>query len=33
VDDLKRATEKSKGSVALLVKRGEASIFVPLEIG
>jgi len=33
VDDLRRATEKSKGSVALLVKRGEASIFVPLEIG
>jgi serine protease Do len=33
VDDLRRATEKAKGTVALLVKRGEASIFVPIEIG
>ena len=33
VEDLRRAAEKAKGSVALLVKRGEASIFVPLEIG
>jgi len=33
IDDLRRAAEKAKGSVALLVKRGEASIFVPLEIG
>ncbi|HYL88075.1 MAG TPA: DegQ family serine endoprotease [Burkholderiales bacterium] len=33
VADLRRATANAKGSVALLVKRGEASIFVPLEIG
>ena len=33
VDDLRRAAEKAKGTVALLVKRGEASIFVPIEIG
>ena len=25
--------EKAKGSVALLVRRGDASIFVPIEIG
>jgi serine protease Do len=33
VDDLRRAADKAKGTVALLVKRGEASIFVPIEIG
>ncbi len=33
VQDLRRATDKAKGTVALLVKRGDASIFVPLEIG
>ena len=32
-DDLRRQVEKAKGSVALLVRRGDASIFVPLEIG
>src|SRR5688572_187402 len=31
-DDLRAAAEKSKGSVALLVRRGEASIFVPVEV-
>jgi serine protease Do len=33
VDDLRSAVTKDKGSVALLVKRGEASIFVPIEMG
>jgi len=33
VEDLRSAAEKSKGSVALLVRRGEASIFVPVEVG
>ena len=32
-DDLRRELEKAKGSVALLVRRGDASIFVPLDIG
>ena len=32
-DDLRRQLEKAKGSVALLVRRGDASIFVPLDIG
>jgi serine protease Do len=33
VDDLRRAADKAKGTVAVLVKRGEASLFVPIEIG
>ena len=33
VDDLRKAAEKAKGSIAVLVKRGEASLFVPIEIG
>ncbi len=33
VRDLRAAVEKAKGSVALLIRRGEASIFVPIEIG
>ena len=33
VDELRSAAEKSKGSVALLVRRGEASIFVPVDVG
>ncbi len=33
VRDLQAAVDKAKGSVALLVRRGEASIFVPVEIG
>jgi serine protease Do len=33
VRDLSAAVEKAKGSVALLIRRGEASIFVPVEIG
>ena len=33
VDDLRRAAEKAKGTIAVLVKRGEASLFVPIEIG
>ncbi|MFN2644138.1 MAG: PDZ domain-containing protein, partial [Burkholderiales bacterium] len=32
-DDLRRQVEKAKGSVALLIRRGEESIFVPIEIG
>jgi serine protease Do len=32
-DDLRKQVDKAKGSVALLVRRGEASIFVPIEIG
>jgi serine protease Do len=31
--DLQKQVEKAKGSVALLVRRGDQSIFVPLEIG
>jgi serine protease Do len=33
VEELRSAAEKSKGSVALLVRRGEASIFVPVDVG
>jgi serine protease Do len=33
VDDLKAAAAKAKGSVALLVRRGDDSIFVPVEVG
>jgi serine protease Do len=33
VDELSSAAAKGKGTVALLVKRGETSIFVPIEIG
>src|SRR5262249_50566475 len=33
VDELRAATSKAKGTVALLVKRGDQSIFVPIEIG
>ncbi|HYR33152.1 MAG TPA: DegQ family serine endoprotease [Burkholderiales bacterium] len=32
VDDLRRAADKAKGTVAVLVKRGEASLFVPIEV-
>jgi serine protease Do len=32
-EELRSATANAKGTVALLVKRGEASMFVPLEIG
>jgi serine protease Do len=32
-EELRAAAEKSKGTVALLVRRGEASIFVPVEVG
>jgi serine protease Do len=32
-DELRRQVEKAKGSVALLVRRGDASIFVPIDIG
>ena len=32
-EDLRRAAEKSKGTIAVLVKRGDASLFVPIEIG
>jgi len=33
VEDLRNAVEKSKGHVALLVKRGDAQIFVPVRVG
>ena len=33
VEELKAAAEKAKGTVALLVRRGDDSIFVPIEIG
>jgi len=33
VEDLRNAVEKSKGHIALLVKRGEAQIFVPVTVG
>ena len=33
VEELRTAAAKAKGSVALLVKRGDRSIFVPIEIG
>jgi serine protease Do len=32
-DELKKLVEGSGGNVALLVKRGEANLFVPIEIG
>jgi serine protease Do len=32
-EELRAAAEKSKGTVALLVRRGEDSIFVPIEAG
>ena len=33
VEELRTVAEKAKGTVALLVKRGEASIFVPVDVG
>jgi len=33
VEDLKRAVAKSKDTAAVLIRRGEASIFVPIEMG
>jgi serine protease Do len=33
VDDLKRAVANAKDSAALLIRRGESSLFVPIEIG
>jgi hypothetical protein len=32
VEELRAAAEKAKGSVALLVRRGDASLFVPVEV-
>jgi serine protease Do len=32
VEDLRNAVEKSKGHIALLVKRGDAQIFVPVRV-
>ena len=32
-EDLQKQMAKAKGSIALLVRRGDASIFVPIEIG
>ena len=33
VEDLRNAVEKSKGHIALLIKRGDAQIFVPVRVG
>jgi serine protease Do len=33
VEELKAATENAKGTVALLVRRGDNSLFVPVEVG
>jgi serine protease Do len=33
VDELRKLVEKAKDSIALLVRRGDQSIFVPLELG
>ena len=33
VEDLRNAVEKSKGHIALLVKRGDSQIFVPVRVG
>ncbi|HEU4626751.1 MAG TPA: DegQ family serine endoprotease [Steroidobacteraceae bacterium] len=33
VDDLRRATQRSKGTVALLIQRGNAQIYVPVPLG
>jgi serine protease Do len=33
VNELRAAADKAKGTVALLVRRGDASIFVPVEVG
>jgi len=33
VEELRAAVSKAKDSVALLVRRGEATVFVPIEIG
>ena len=33
VEDLRAVADKAKGTVALLVRRGESSIFVPVEVG
>jgi serine protease Do len=33
VDDLRNAVEKSKGHIALLIKRGDAQIFIPVRVG
>jgi len=32
-DDLKSAVEKSKGHIALLIKRGDQRLFVPVRVG
>ena len=32
VEDLRAAAENAKGTLALLVRRGDASIFVPVEV-
>ena len=33
VEELRALVEKSKDTVALLVRRGDATVFVPIEIG
>jgi serine protease Do len=33
VDELRKLVEKAKDSIALLVRRGDQSIFVPLDLG
>jgi hypothetical protein len=33
VKGLRNAVEKSKGHIALLIKRGDAQVFVPVRVG
>jgi hypothetical protein len=33
VEELQAAADKANGTVALLVRRGDDSIFVPVEVG
>jgi serine protease Do len=33
VEDLRKAVEKAGKHVALLVQRGEATVYVPVELG
>ena len=33
IEDLRAAADKAKGTIAILVRRGDASIFVPVEVG
>jgi serine protease Do len=33
IEQLRKLTSESKGSIALLVQRGDARIFVPVQLG